>query len=126
VVARGPDVADRFLALRPGGLDAVVDAAVIGPALLPAIRPGGSLVYVRSRPDQATFEELAAARKVTLDYAFVHEYDGRRDRLDLLRRLAGDGRISLRVAEVFPPERAADAHRLLEAGGVRGRLVLQW
>ena len=126
VVARGPGLADRFLTLWPDGLDAVVDAAVIGPALLPAVRAGGSLVNVRSHPDQATFAQLAAARKVTLEYAFVHEYDGRQDRMDLLRRLAGEGRITLRVAEVFPPERAADAHRVLEAGGVRGRLVLQW
>ncbi|MGV9929595.1 hypothetical protein ACWDY4_03250 [Streptomyces olivaceoviridis] len=29
-----------------------------------------------------------------------------------------------RGARVLPAERAADAHRLLEAGGLRGRLVL--
>jgi NADPH:quinone reductase len=28
------------------------------------------------------------------------------------------------VAETFPPERAAEAHRKLEAGGVRGRLLI--
>jgi NADPH:quinone reductase len=28
------------------------------------------------------------------------------------------------VAQTFPAEKAADAHRVLEAGGVRGRLVL--
>ncbi|MFJ2394488.1 hypothetical protein ACIOTI_17270 [Streptomyces sp. NPDC087843] len=30
----------------------------------------------------------------------------------------------MRVAQAFPAERAADAHRRFEAGGVRGRLVL--
>jgi NADPH2:quinone reductase len=30
------------------------------------------------------------------------------------------------VAEVYPPEHAADAHRRLEAGGTRGRLVIQF
>jgi hypothetical protein len=29
-----------------------------------------------------------------------------------------------RVADVLPAERAADAHRRFEAGGVRGRLLL--
>jgi hypothetical protein len=29
-----------------------------------------------------------------------------------------------RVADVLPAERAADAHRWFEAGGVRGRLLL--
>jgi NADPH:quinone reductase len=32
--------------------------------------------------------------------------------------------MSMRVADVLPAERAADAHRRFEAGGVRGRLVL--
>lgn len=126
VVARGPEVADRIRALWPDGADAAVDAAVIGPALLPAVRRGGSLIYVRSRPDQAAYEQQAAARQVALSYAFVHDYDGRPDKLDLLRRLAAAGQLSLRVAGVFPPERAAEAHRLLEAGGVRGRLVLEF
>ncbi|MFE9352783.1 zinc-binding dehydrogenase [Streptomyces olivaceoviridis] len=44
--------------------------------------------------------------------------------LDRLRRLAEEGRLTPRVARVLPAERAADAHRLLEAGGLRGRLVL--
>jgi NADPH:quinone reductase-like Zn-dependent oxidoreductase len=30
----------------------------------------------------------------------------------------------LRVARTFPGEQAAEAHRLLAKGGVRGRLVL--
>jgi NADPH:quinone reductase len=32
----------------------------------------------------------------------------------------------LRVADVLPATAAAEAHRRLEAGGVRGRLVLQF
>ncbi|MER6282372.1 zinc-binding dehydrogenase [Streptomyces sviceus] len=35
-----------------------------------------------------------------------------------------DGRITLRVARTFPAEQAAEAHRLLAAGGVRGQLAL--
>nr|WP_241266730.1 zinc-binding dehydrogenase [Streptomyces scabichelini] len=30
----------------------------------------------------------------------------------------------MRVAKAFPAEQAAEAHRLLAAGGIRGRLVL--
>jgi len=41
-----------------------------------------------------------------------------------LAGLAAAGRITLRVARAMPAEQAAEAHRLLEAGGVRGRLVL--
>ncbi|GAA3776555.1 quinone oxidoreductase family protein [Micromonospora maritima] len=126
IVDRGPGVADRFRALTADGVDAVVDAAVIGAPLLSAIRRGGTLAYVRGGPDQAAFERAAATRGVTLVSAHVHDYDGRRDKLDLLRRLADEGRLSLRVADTFPPQHAAQAHRLLAAGGVRGRLVIEW
>ena len=47
-----------------------------------------------------------------------------RGKLDGLARLVAAGRLTLRVAETLPPERAADAHRRLEAGGIRGRLVI--
>jgi hypothetical protein len=32
--------------------------------------------------------------------------------------------LSLRVADTYPPERAADAQRRMEAGGLRGRAVI--
>jgi NADPH:quinone reductase-like Zn-dependent oxidoreductase len=45
-------------------------------------------------------------------------------KLEALGRLVEAGRLTPRVAETFPPERAADAHRKFEAGGSRGRLVI--
>jgi NADPH:quinone reductase len=44
--------------------------------------------------------------------------------LDRLRQQAEDGVLTLRVARTLPAEEAAEAHRLLERGGIRGRLVL--
>ena len=47
--------------------------------------------------------------------------------LDLLSRLSGlaaDGALTLRVADVLPATDAAEAHRRLARGGLRGRLVL--
>ncbi|MET9671023.1 zinc-binding dehydrogenase [Streptomyces sp. NPDC006475] len=126
VVARGPDVAERFRALAPDGVDAAVDAAVIGVPLLGAVRKGGRLASVRGVSGQGAFEEAAERHSVQLVSTFVHDYDGRRDKLDLLRRLVDEGRLTLRVAGRFPPEEAAQAHRLLEAGGIRGRLILEF
>jgi NADPH:quinone reductase-like Zn-dependent oxidoreductase len=48
----------------------------------------------------------------------------RTDWLRELRDLASDGVLELRVAAMYPPERAADAHRQMEAGGLRGRAVI--
>ena len=47
-----------------------------------------------------------------------------RHKLDYLRGLVEQGKITLRVADVYPAADAPAAHRRLEAGGVRGRLVL--
>lgn len=44
--------------------------------------------------------------------------------LNELRDLASNGAIKLRVAGEYPPERAADAHRAMEAGGLRGRGII--
>ena len=41
-----------------------------------------------------------------------------------LARLAAAGRLTLRVARTLPAEFVAQAHALLEPGGVRSRLVL--
>ena len=54
----------------------------------------------------------------------VREYSTASEKLRSLADCVGRGALSLRVAETFPPERAAEAHERLEAGGVRGRLVL--
>ena len=48
----------------------------------------------------------------------------RTDWLHELSDLASRGVLALRVAATFPPERAADAHRQMEAGGLRGRAVI--
>jgi NADPH:quinone reductase-like Zn-dependent oxidoreductase len=37
-----------------------------------------------------------------------------------------NGTLTLRVADVLPAEQAASAHQRLEAGGARGRLVLDF
>jgi NADPH:quinone reductase-like Zn-dependent oxidoreductase len=124
VVARGPDVADRFRAAAPDGVDGVVDAAVIGAPLVAAVRAGGALAVVRG--DDPQTRAAAEQRGVRLAITFVHAYDGRRDKLTRLRDLARTGDLSLRVGARFRPEQAAEAHRRLAAGGLRGRPVLEF
>jgi NADPH:quinone reductase-like Zn-dependent oxidoreductase len=125
VVDRGPGTGLRIRAAAgEAGVDAAVDAAVIGADLVPAVRDGGRLATVRSADDQEVLERLASARVITVTSVFVHDYDGRTESLDLLRQLADAGRLTPRVAAVYPPDQAAEAHRTLERGGVRGRLVI--
>jgi NADPH:quinone reductase-like Zn-dependent oxidoreductase len=67
-----------------------------------------------------------SARAITFHQVWVRNYARRRDKLDGLRALAEAGGLALRVARTFPADNAAEAHRMLEAGGVRGRLVLEF
>jgi NADPH:quinone reductase-like Zn-dependent oxidoreductase len=117
VVPRGDGCAQAIRAAMPGGVDAVLDAALLGPAILPAVRDGGQLAAVR--PFQGDSERGIEIRAVA-----VSEYATNQDALRALVRRAGAGQLTLRVAETFAPGRAGDAHRRLEAGGVRGRLLI--
>jgi NADPH:quinone reductase-like Zn-dependent oxidoreductase len=118
VLPRGDGLLAALRAQAPGGVDAVYDTALLGRALLPAIRPGGALAFVRTW-DGEDVEDGINVRRVQI--ADVIERTGW---LEELAALAAEGLLALRVAETFPPERAADAHRLMEGGGLRGRALI--
>jgi NADPH:quinone reductase-like Zn-dependent oxidoreductase len=117
VVQRGPDMAVAIRRAVPGGVDALLDAALVGVPALPAIRDGGHLAAVR--PFQGDGE-----RDITITLVLVADYVRNGAALAKLVELAAAGRLTLRVADTLPVERVAEAHRRFEKGGVRGRLVL--
>ncbi len=116
-IPRGEDAIQRLRATTRDGVDAVIDAAVIGPPVLAAIRDGGGLAAVRGF-------EGEPERGINVYQVRVSDYLQNHDALDKLGRLVEAGKLTLRVAETFPPERAAEAQEKLAAGGVRGRLVI--
>ncbi|SUA34536.1 zinc-binding dehydrogenase [Mycolicibacterium smegmatis] len=91
--------------------------------MVPALRDGGQIAAVRGWELHGA-GNLGQDRGIEIREVFVPEYTHRRDKLDGLRVLAEDGKLALRVARTYPAEQAAAAHRALEAGGIRGRLVL--
>jgi NADPH:quinone reductase len=117
VVPRGPGVAARIRQVCPDGVDALLDAALLGPPMLAAIRDGGQLMAVRPFGGETE-------RGISVSLVLVSRHLHEAGTLARLAGLATTGTLTLRVADVLPAERAADAHRRLEAGGVRGRLVL--
>lgn len=117
VVPRGLGVAGRMRQVFPAGVDALLDAAVMGPPVLSAVRDGGQVIAVRPFSG-----ETERGITVFLVLVFQHLHEG--DQLARLAELAAKGVLSLRVADVLPAARAAEAHRRFEAHGVRGRLVL--
>lgn len=119
VVRRGDDVASRFLQHFPQGVDGLADGAVLNERVIAAVRDGGAFTSVRGFLGAPQRDIRFTA---TLVRGYVHEWE----KLDRLRQQVDAGVLTLRVAQVYPPENAADAHRRLEAGGTRGRLVIQF
>lgn len=117
VVARGDAFEAEVLANAPGGADAVFDNAMLHEKAFGAIRDGGGIVTVRGWKGPAP-------RGIRVHPVMVTTAAERTDWLEQLRDLASAGTIALRVAAEYPPERAADAHRAMEAGGLRGRGVI--
>ncbi|MFB9626733.1 NADP-dependent oxidoreductase [Nonomuraea helvata] len=114
-VPRGEDVASSVRALVPGGVDAVVDAAVLGLAALDAVRDGGVFIALSAG--------VAPVALRGTDVATVF-FRSDADQLAEVVRLVEAGRLTLRVADTYPLEKVADAHARIVAGGLRGRLVL--
>jgi NADPH:quinone reductase-like Zn-dependent oxidoreductase len=83
-------------------------------------RRGGTLLEIADYADEPARAE-AQARGVNVIEPLV-EPDGRA--LDQIAQLVAQGKLEVRVKDVLPLEQAADAHRRLERGGVRGKLVL--
>ena len=119
VVRRGDDVATRILEYFPNGVDGLADGAVLNALVIPAVRDGGAFTSVRGFKGEPQ-------RGIKFTTTSVRTYDGEFEKLDHLRQLVESGAITLRVADTYPPERAGDAHRRLETGGTRGRLVIEF
>jgi NADPH:quinone reductase len=117
VVPRGDEVAQHIRAVVSDGVDALVDGALQGDVVAGAVRDGG--VVVAARPHFGPTDRGVGWRQI-----FVMDYQRDRARLDQLRREVESGALTLRVGGTYPAEQAEQAHRRMEAGGVRGRLVL--
>ena len=117
VVARGDDVADRIRAIVAEGVDGLADGALLYTKAMAAVRDGGGMATVRTFSGETE-------RGITVHPVWVREYVREHAKLDQLRRQVETGIITLRVARTFAAEDAAEAHRVLERGGTRGRLVI--
>lgn len=114
-VPRTADVTQAVRARVPGGVDGVLDAAELKTVALESLRGGGAFVAVGLGSDPVP-------RRGTRVANVWARADG--PRLTELSALADAGRLTLRVADTYPLDKAADAQERLAAGGLRGRLVL--
>jgi NADPH:quinone reductase-like Zn-dependent oxidoreductase len=115
-VAYGKGLVERVRALAPDGIDLALDVA--GSGVLP------ELIELAGGPEHViTVADFQGAREHGV--RFSRGDDGR-----ALHALAGigelieSGRFSLPAVQTFPLAEIAEAHRVSENGGVRGKLVL--
>ena len=116
-VPRGEDAFTRLRELVPDGLDGLVDTAVVGEPVLPAVRDGGTVIALRGFAGE--LERGIDARLIS-----VREYLSETAKLAELVRLAAEGELELPVAQTYPPEQAGEAHARVDGGGLRGRVVI--
>jgi len=116
VVTEADALGSAVRRLIPGGVDAVIDAANLGITAHNALRSNGIFVAL-VRP--------FAPPPIRGTTVVVQEVWADGDRLAELAGLVDAHELTLRVARTFPLADAAEAYTIFEAGGTRGRIVLQ-
>ncbi|HUX90868.1 MAG TPA: zinc-dependent alcohol dehydrogenase family protein [Gallionellaceae bacterium] len=133
---RRHDFVQEVLAWSEGkGADVVFDT-VGGDTFLRsmnAVRYGGKLVSLLSTPLSLADSQLARLRNLSLCYELMlapqlmkmHDERVRQRRiLELGAQLVDAGKLEVLVSKTLPLADAAEAHRLIEQGGVSGKIVL--
>ena len=119
IVPRGPNVAAAIRKEFPGGVDGLADGAVQNEIVIAAVRNGGAFTAVRGFKGEPE-------RSINFSQTFVRNYDGEFEKLNQLRKLVDEQKLTLRMASSYKPENVSAAHERLEAGGTRGRLVIEF
>ncbi|MBF9326975.1 NADP-dependent oxidoreductase [Mycobacteroides chelonae] len=117
VVERGKGFAQAVLDTY-GPVAGALDSALLDDALVPAVSDDG--IIASPRPSQSG----GHPRGIKSTFEAVFDWLDATEKLAVVRDAVEAGALTLRVADVYLPDQAAEAHRRLEAGGVRGRLVI--
>ena len=119
VIERGEGFVEKVRGEFPDGVDGLADGALLNELAIDAVRDGGNFTAIRGFKGEEQ-------RGIEFTATWVTRYDGEYEKLDRLRLQVEAGELTLRVADTVPPERAAVAHERLEAGGTRGRMVIEF
>jgi NADPH:quinone reductase-like Zn-dependent oxidoreductase len=113
----GEGLVERVRAIAPGGIDTAFDVA--GGGALPA------LVELAGAPEHVlTIADFAGAPETGVRVTGGPGTKRAVHALTDIAELIESGRFSLPVAQTFPLDQIAEAHRISEGGHVRGKLVL--
>ncbi len=135
ILYKSTDFAKATLDWTQGqGVDVTFDTVggtILGQSF-PATQIYGDLVTILE-PDPSTPWKIARTRNQRVSFelmltpmlqGLVEEQKAQAKILEQCARLIDKGELKIHVNRTFPLAQAADAHRVLEAGGVTGKLVL--
>ncbi|MFA6903160.1 MAG: zinc-dependent alcohol dehydrogenase family protein [Gallionellaceae bacterium] len=137
ILYRQQDFVQETLAWTEGKGASVVFDTVGGDTFLrslQAVRYGGKLVSLLSTPLSLADSQLARLRNLSLCYELMlapqlmqlHDERVRQRRiLEQGAQLADAGKLKILLSKTLPLAEAAEAHRLIEQGGVSGKIVLE-
>ena len=119
IIPRGEGFAERVREEFPNGVDGIADGALLNESAIEAVKDGGSFTSVRGFKGEPQ-------RDIDFTATWVTAYDCKKAILETLCQQAEEGVLTLRVADSVTMENAAEAHKKLEAGGTRGRMVIEF
>ena len=119
IISREKSFVDQIREHFPDGVDGLADGALLNEKAIDAVKDGGSFTSIRGFKG-------SPQRDIKFSATWVTAYNCDYEKLDKIRQQVDDGLVTLRVADTVSPENAAEAHKRLEGGGTRGRMVIKW
>ena len=119
IIPRGEGFAENIRKEFPQGVDGIADGALLNEHAIEAVKDGGSFTSVRGFKGEPQ-------RDINFTATWVTAYDCKKDILEKLKLQAEEEILSLRVNRAVSIDKASLAHETLEAGGSRGRMVIEF
>ena len=119
IISRDKSFVDQIREHFPDGVDGLADGALLNEKAIDAVKDGGSFTSIRGFKG-------SPQRDISFSATWVTAYNCDYEKLDKIRQQVDDGLVTLRVADTVAPENASEAHKRLEGGGTRGRMVIKW
>ena len=119
IISREKSFVDQIREHFPDGVDGLADGALLNEKAIDAAKDGGSFTSIRGFKG-------SPQRDIKFSSTWVTAYNCNDEKLDKIRQQVEGGLVTLRVADTVDPENAAEAHKRLEGGGTRGRMVIKW
>ena len=119
IISREKSFVDQIREHFPDGVDGLADGALLNEKAIDAVKDGGSFTSIRGFKG-------SPQRDIKFSSTWVTAYNCNYEKLDKIRQQVEDCLVTLRVADTVDPKNAAEAHKRLEGGGTRGRMVIKW